>query len=88
MTVRGKSYEREVIEPAPRMPHRVYVSSSRLRPTPVSFGLAGRLVCTCLAFVPLVMFLLRGTIFWLLAIVASVPAGAWWLWETWRRPNA
>lgn len=84
---RGKRYPREVVDPAPPMPRPVRERASRLEPTPVSFGFGGRLVCTLIAFLPTIVFLVRGTIFWLFVALGSIPIGLWWIRETWRRPD-
>lgn len=84
VVVRGRSYERETLEPSPPPPRPVD-DRTRWRKTDVSFGLAGRIVCTAIVLIPLWRLLATGSLFWLLASVACVPFGAWWLRETWRK---
>lgn len=83
MVVRGRQYRRDTLSPTP-LP-RLVDDRSRWRKTDVSFGVAGRVACSAVVFVPLWRFLATGSIFWLLATFASVIPGGWWLRETWRR---
>ena len=83
--VRGKSYPRDVPESG-MTPPRLVPDGRRWERTEVSFGLAGRVACTALMLTPLAAFLRTGSVFWLLAFIASVPIGIWWIRDTWRRP--
>ena len=80
---RGRSYPREVPVPGEK-PVRLR-ERRRLERTDVSFGPVGRIACTTIAFVPLWRLVATGSVFWLLATVATVPIAAWWIRDTWRR---
>lgn len=84
IVIRGRSYDRERVVPAPAPP-RAVDDRTRWRRTEVSFGPTGRLMCTLVLVVPLWRFAATGSVFWLLVIFASVGPGWLWLRETWRR---
>jgi hypothetical protein len=84
IVVRGRTYEREPVDPAPAPP-RPIDDRSRWRRTEVSFGPVGRLLCTAVLLLAPWRFAATGSVFWFLATVASVGPGVWWFRETWRR---
>ena len=81
---RGRRYAREAFEPAPAPPRPVD-TRTRWAGTDVSFGAAGRLACTALILLPLVLFLVRGSLWWMLLTLALAPFAWVWLRDTWRR---
>ena len=82
--VRGRRYENDRPPPSPRPPTPVPARKTWGK-SEVSFGIWGRLACTAVALVPISMFLLRGTLFWLFIALASLIPAGWWLRDTWTR---
>ena len=84
--VRGHAYARSS-DASPLAPRPV-PARSRTRASEVTFALRGRLVCTAVLAAPTVVFLLRGTLFWLMLMFWSWVVAGTALRDVWRAVEA